>query len=93
MINFNLKFLSCSVDFLIINEQKFCGNSLANLAFVSKNSESISIKYQSTGGLPANLPRLEQRGFRIYYEFFELDSLSTTQIPTTTVPFSYKEGK
>ena len=93
LLDLALRTDDCSIDFLIINGQKFCGSSLAQLAYVSTGPEPITIKYQSTGGLPKNQPHLDQRGFRIYFETYELNSLTSTQKPTTTRPFSYKEGK
>lgn len=85
---------NCS-DFLKIDDVEFCGTKLAQFAYQTINSDSITIKYKSDkfnfGSYEAQ-SRYALRGFSIYFEAYSLtEQPSSTRPSTTTTVFKYNE--
>ena len=60
--------LSCNADYLTINEDKFCGSSMAQLAFVAYDSNPIDIKLKALSIQQLAQEQDSLRGFKIYFE-------------------------
>ena len=84
---------SCKTDFLKIDGNQFCGYQQARLAYQFAKNGPVQIEYRSDHPGEPKTARFDLKGFKVYFELFDLKSAFTTSTQTPTTAFVYRESK
>lgn len=96
--NFVITNDSCETDFLRINDNQFCGFQQAQLAVELATDGAVRVEYKSDHGggrLKKNNSqpvRFDLKGFKIYFEVFDLKIIFTSTAKAQTTPFAFRQG-